>query len=60
MNVCPHSVGGGRGGGGSGCVNFICLTLEDRAPLPQLVEHRAVTREGVSSTPAGPTLRVFK
>ena len=27
---------------------------------PWLVEHRAVTREVVSSTPAGPTLRVFK
>ena len=26
----------------------------------ELVEHRAVTREVVSSTPAGPTLRVFK
>ena len=31
-----------------------------RAPVAQLVEHRAVTREVVSSTPAGPTLRVFK
>ena len=31
-----------------------------RAPVDQLVEHRAVTREVVSSTPAGPTLRVFK
>ena len=30
------------------------------APVAQLVEHRAVTREVVSSTPAGPTLRVFK
>ena len=28
-----------------------------RAPVAQLVEH---TREVVSSTPAGPTLRVFK
>ena len=26
----------------------------------ELVEHRAVTREVVSSIPAGPTLRVFK
>ena len=25
-----------------------------------MVEHQAVTREVVSSTPAGPTLRVFK
>ena len=32
----------------------------NRAPVAQLVEHRAVTREVVSSTPAGPTLRVFK
>ena len=32
----------------------------DRAPVAQLVEHRAVTREVMSSTPAGPTLRVFK
>ena len=31
-----------------------------RAPVAQLVEHRAVTREVVSSSPAGPTLRVFK
>ena len=28
----------------------------NRAPVAQLVEHRAVTREVVSSTPAGPTL----
>ena len=31
-----------------------------REPVAQLVEHRAVTREVVSSTPAGPTLRVLK
>ena len=31
-----------------------------RAPVAQLVEHRAVTREVASSTPDGPTLRVFK
>ena len=31
-----------------------------RAPMSQLVEHRAVTREVVSSTPAGPTLRFLK
>ena len=31
-----------------------------RAPVAQLVEHRAVTREVLSSTPAGPTLRVLK
>ena len=34
--------------------------VADRAPVAQLVEHRAVTREVVSSTPAGPTLGVFK
>ena len=28
--------------------------------VAQLVEHRAVTQEFVSSTPAGPTLRVVK
>ena len=32
----------------------------NRAPVAQLVEHRVVTREVVSSTPAGPTLRVLK
>ena len=31
----------------------------NRAPLAQLVERRAVTREVVSSTPAGPSLRVL-
>ena len=30
------------------------------APVAQLVEHRTITREVASSTPAGPTLRVFK
>ena len=30
------------------------------APVAQFVEHRAVTREVVSSTPAGPSLRVLK
>ena len=29
-------------------------------PVAQLVEHRTITREVVSSTPAAPTLRVFK
>ena len=29
-------------------------------PVAQLVEHRAAMREVVSSTLAGPTLRVFK
>ena len=32
----------------------------DRAPEAQLVERRAAMREVVSSTPAGPTLKVFK
>ena len=31
-----------------------------RGPVAQLIEHRVVTREVVSSTPAGPTLRVLK
>ena len=30
------------------------------APVAQFVEHRAVTRKVVSSTPAGPSLRVLK
>ena len=44
----------------------ICATrsslkgLINRAPMAQLVEHWVVTREVVSSTPAGPTLRVLK
>ena len=29
-------------------------------PVAQLIEHRVVTREVLSSTPAGPTLRVLK
>ena len=33
------------------------LSDEHRAPVAQ---YRAVTREVVSSTPVGPTLRVFK
>ena len=41
-------------------VNNIHVAFGHRAPVAQLVEHRAVTREVVSSTPAGPTLRVFK
>ena len=32
----------------------------NRAPVAQLIEHRSVTREVVSSTPVGPTLRVLK
>ena len=31
-----------------------------QVPVAQLVEQRAGMREVVSSTPAGPTLRVFK
>ena len=34
--------------------------LIDRAPVAQLVERRAVTREVVSSTLTGPLLRVLK
>ena len=33
---------------------------EHRAPVAQFVKHRAAIREVVSSTPAGPALRVFK
>ena len=32
----------------------------DQALVAQLVEHQAAMQEVVSSTPAGPTLRVFK
>jgi len=41
-------------------VHYMEGTGLNRAPVAQLVEHRAVTREVVSLTPAGPTLRVFK
>ena len=34
--------------------------VHNRAQVAQLIEHRVVIREVVSSTPAGPTLRVFK
>ena len=37
----------------------LCFVVT-HAPGVQLVEHRAFTWEVVSSTPAGPTLRVFK
>ena len=33
---------------------------EDRAPVAQLVEHRAAVQEVVTSTPVGPSLRVLK
>ena len=36
------------------------IKSHNRAPVAQLVEHRALTREVVSSTPAGPSLRVLK
>ena len=36
------------------------LTVLDRTPMAQLIAHGVVTREVVSSTPAGPTLRVLK
>ena len=39
---------------------FFGQGLINRAPMAQLVEHRIVTREVVSSIPAGPTLRVLK
>ena len=32
----------------------------NHAPVAQLVEHRAAMQEVMSSTPAGPTLRVLK
>ena len=45
----------------SSAILQIHLTEIPRAPVvAQLVEHRAVTREVVSSTPAGPTLMVLK
>ena len=41
-------------------VRSLCKTATffHHAPVAQLVEHWVVTREVVSSTPAGPTLRV--
>ena len=45
------------------CLVIFLLDNNDvraRAPVAQLVEHSAVTREVVSSAPAGPTLRVLK
>ena len=41
-------------------VIFGVKEFHHRTPVAQLVEHRVVTREVVSSTPAGPTLRVLK
>ena len=37
-----------------------CLFYRLIAPVAQLIEHRVIMREVVSSTPAGPTLRVLK
>ena len=34
--------------------------VQNRGPVAQWLEHRAVTREVASSTPAGPTLRILK
>ena len=43
------------------CATWCSLKgMINRAPMAQLVEHRVVTREVVSSTAAGPTLRVLK
>ena len=36
------------------------IVIVDRAPVAHFVEHWALMREAVSSTPAGPTLRVLK
>ena len=41
-------------------VEFLYKKRPHRAPVAQLVEHRAVMREVVSSTLAEPTLRVLK
>ena len=40
--------------------NLSNLMFFEGSDQPQLVEHRVVTREVVSSTPAGPTLRALK
>ena len=43
------------------CCDLLTNTLyPHRAPVAQLVGHRVVTQEVVSSTPTGPTLRVLK
>ena len=41
-------------------ISFLFCICFYRAQVAQFVENRAATREVVSSTPAGPTLRVFK
>ena len=40
--------------------NLLIMNHCHGAPVAQLVEYRAVTQEVVSSTPAGPSLRVLK
>ena len=40
-------------------LDVVLVVLSKCAPVAQLVEHRAAMREVVSSTPAGPTLRVL-
>ena len=41
-------------------IDVVCSFTFYRAPVAQLVERRAVMREVVSSTLAGPSLRVLK
>ena len=43
-----------------GDVTGINQILVCQSEVAQLVQHQAAMREVVSSTPAGPTLRVFK
>ena len=45
---------------GSAPAQLMNILFLHRSPVVHLVEHRAVTREVVSSTPARPTLRVLK
>ena len=40
--------------------HIVCKKFENRAPVAQLIERRAVMREVMSSTLAGPSLRVLK
>ena len=39
---------------------FSCHILWYRAAIAQLVEHRVIMREVMSSIPVGPTLRILK
>ena len=43
-----------------GWLTVVEVIVGMRTPVAQSVEHRAVTREVVSSTSAGPTLTVLK